>query len=111
MTPSTKSPLSQSSQPDIDYIPDYEKYRARTKRRTETEQLKEILPPGFPPRLSSDLVWDGKDLCEVYNWNYQLTDEDLDEIEAALAHFTGSGSTSSPFCPGQVQQRIQLVLS
>jgi hypothetical protein len=98
MTLSTQSPLGESSQPDIDYIPNYEKYRARTKRRTETEQLKEMLPPGFPLCLSSDLVWDGKDLRENYDWNYQLSDEDLEEIEAALTHFRGSGSMPSPSC-------------
>ncbi|KAK3349776.1 hypothetical protein B0T25DRAFT_610767 [Lasiosphaeria hispida] len=74
-------------QPDISYAPDHDKYLARIKRRTETEHLDKTLPPGFPKKLESRLVWDGSDLHERYDWNYWLTDEDLAEIEAGLTHF------------------------
>ncbi|KAK5662267.1 hypothetical protein OQA88_8172 [Cercophora sp. LCS_1] len=74
-------------QPDIGYLPDHDKYLARIKRRRETEALPKTLPPGFPSRIESDLVWDGNDLHETYDWNYRLTPLDISEIEAALAHF------------------------
>ncbi|KAK1783378.1 hypothetical protein QBC45DRAFT_447768 [Copromyces sp. CBS 386.78] len=63
-------------QPDIGCTPDHDKYLER-----------ESLPPGFPHRLYSDLVWDGNSLAETYDWNYRLTEEDINEIEAALRHF------------------------
>lgn len=76
-------------QPDIGYAPDHDKYLARVKRRRENEKLESSLPPGFPQRLDSDLVWDGNTLAETYDWTYRLTEEDIDEIEAALRHFKG----------------------
>ncbi|KAL1861884.1 hypothetical protein Plec18170_000707 [Paecilomyces lecythidis] len=74
-------------QPDIGYMPDYDKYLARSKRRQETEKLDKHLPEGFPSSLSGDLVWDGNTLSSRYSWNYDLTAEDLDEINNALGHF------------------------
>ena len=74
-------------QPDIDYAPNLDKYVARTKRRTNTEKLDKGLPSGFPSRLESDLVWDGSDIAEKYDWVYELTTEDVEEIEKALVHF------------------------
>lgn len=76
-------------QPDIEYTPDYNKYLARAKFRQENEKLETNLPPGFPPKLDSELVWDGNDLAESYNWNYQLSVEDLNEIKSALQFFKG----------------------
>ena len=73
--------------PDIDYKPDMAKYLARIKRRHETEKLETTLPEGFPAQLESKLVWKGENLAETYDWNYQLTDSDIEEIEAALRHF------------------------
>jgi hypothetical protein len=75
------------AQPDIGYTPDYDKYIARVQRRRASEKLSQSLPPGFPQKLESDLVWDNTDIAARYNWNYQLTGPDLDEIEKALQHF------------------------
>ncbi|PIA98661.1 hypothetical protein CB0940_03715 [Cercospora beticola] len=74
-------------QPDIDYAPNLDKYLARVARRKETEQLGNELPEGFPKELKSDLVWDGSTIAKEYNFVYELTAKDLDEIEAALVHF------------------------
>ena len=76
-------------QPDIGYAPDYQKYLARTKRRIESEQLEKDLPPGFPQILQSDLVWEGKDIAERYDWVTELTPDEIDEIEQGLQHFKG----------------------
>lgn len=74
-------------QPDIGYTPDHDKYLARAKFRRENENLDASLPPGFPSRLDSKLVWDGNTLAEEYDWNYYLTPGDLKEIDSALQHF------------------------
>ena len=84
------SPLSgPPGQPDIGYTPDHDKYLDRARRRQETERLTKTLPPGFPSDVRSKLVWDGNDLAETYDWNYHLTEQDLEEIESALRHFQG----------------------
>ncbi|KAL3493899.1 hypothetical protein BJX62DRAFT_248704 [Aspergillus germanicus] len=82
-------PIGPIGQPDIQYLPDPIKYAARTKRRLATEDLPKSLPEGFPTKLDSDLVWDGNNLAESYDWNYHLSDKDLEEVEAALVHFKG----------------------
>lgn len=76
-------------QPDISYAPDPEKFAARTRRRHETEQLEKTLPIGFPKKLVSDLVWEGRDIDGKYKWTYELNTEEVEEIEAGLAHFQG----------------------
>ncbi|KAL3462243.1 hypothetical protein BJX64DRAFT_277316 [Aspergillus heterothallicus] len=84
-------PVGPVGQPDIRYLPDPIKYAARTKRRLQTGDLPKTLPEGFPEKLESDLVWNGKSVGEVYDWNYHLTEEDVQEIKAALQHFKGLG--------------------
>ncbi|KAF2634588.1 TfdA family taurine catabolism dioxygenase TauD [Massarina eburnea CBS 473.64] len=74
-------------QPDIGYTPNYDKFLARTKRRLATEKLDKTLPPGFPQKLESDLVWDNTDIGDRYDWTFQLTPSDLEEVEEALKHF------------------------
>ncbi|OQE16248.1 hypothetical protein PENFLA_c028G03201 [Penicillium flavigenum] len=83
----------------IGYMPDYDQYLARGKRRQETEKLDQHLPKGFPPSLSGDLVWDGKDLADAYNWNYYLTSEDVDEINSALQHFKSLNKPMGELAP------------
>lgn len=82
-------------QPDIDYAPSLAKYQARVKRRQQTEDLNRTLPPGFPSKLYSPLVWDGDSESRDQKWVYELTQDDLDEIEAALAHFKCSLASST----------------
>lgn len=84
---STTETITRPVQPDIQYHPDYEKYQARTLRRKQSEDLQTTLPDGFPPQLDSPLVWEGKDIEKRDDWIYHLSDAQLDEIDAALAHF------------------------
>ncbi|KAM0251464.1 hypothetical protein ACHAQJ_008172 [Trichoderma viride] len=74
-------------QPDITYAPNYDNYISRIKRRQENEKLEKSLPEGFPAKLESDLVWDGRNLGETYDWNYVLTESNIAEIDQALRHF------------------------
>ena len=77
-------------QPDIAYAPDYNKYLKRTQHRKTTEKLADSLPQGFPKELKSDLVWQGDNIGDDFDWTYVLTDENLEEIEKALSHFKGT---------------------
>lgn len=85
-------------QPDIDYSPDWHKYQERVKRRLQSERLSQTLPPGFSHQLRSDLVWQGENLHETYDWTYVLNKDDLEELDAALRHFKSAFSSMSNKC-------------
>ncbi|RSL64755.1 hypothetical protein CEP54_004520 [Fusarium duplospermum] len=89
MAAAVQAPLTTGppGQPDIGYTPNLDKYLARVKRRQETEKFETSLPEGFPKELVSDLVWDGKDLAAKYDWNYHLTEADIEEIDEAVKNF------------------------
>jgi hypothetical protein len=81
------------SQPDIAYHPSPEGWHARTARRlAENPSLvKTPLPEGFPAKVESPLVWEGKDFKNEAQWVYNLTESDLKEIDDAVKHFHGLG--------------------
>lgn len=81
--------ITEPTQPDIQYHPDYAKYQERVRRRKETESLQTDLPAGFPAKLDSPLVWEGKDVEKRSDWIYQLSEAHLDEIDGALKRFKG----------------------
>ena len=76
-----------AQQPDIQYAPSLEKYQTRTRLRLQSEDLPKTLPPSFPQKLSGDLVWEGENLQDKYDWVYELSASQIEEIETALAHF------------------------
>ena len=76
-------------QPDIQYHPDYTKYIDRARRRKASESLQQHVPKGFPEQLSSPLVWNGKDVEKRDDWIYQLNQDQLAEVDAALQLFKG----------------------
>ena len=76
-----------AQQPDIGYTPDHGKYLARMQKRLKGGNIGKALPPGFPAELKSPLVWDNTDIAERFNWTYELTASDLEEIEQALENF------------------------
>jgi hypothetical protein len=83
--------ITSARQPDISYTPDLDNYLARVKRRLESETLSKDLPMGFPVKLKSDLVWDKNNIAPRFDWIYQLTVADLEDIEAGLQHFKDTG--------------------
>jgi hypothetical protein len=87
--------ITQPVQPDIQYHPNFVKYQARTNQRKETESLQTSLPAGFPQKLASPLVWEGKDIETRSDWIYKLSDEQLDEIDAGLKSFKGKSLEGS----------------
>lgn len=80
-----------AKQPDIEYHPNEEKWKARTARRLAEDPalVKTPLPAGFPQKLDSPLVWEGKDWKDPETWEYTLSDEQLQEIDDAVKHFNG----------------------
>jgi len=79
------------SQPDITYHPDREKWQQRTSQRLSGEpNLTSVpLPEGFPKKMDSPLVWEGKDWKNEAQWVSVLTREHLQEIDDAVNHFHG----------------------
>ena len=76
-------------QPDISYHPNAEQYKARTARRlAENPSLaNSTLPEGFPQKVESPLVWEGKDFKDEKEWVYELNPGQLVEIDDAVKHF------------------------
>ncbi|KAH7175047.1 uncharacterized protein B0J16DRAFT_292961 [Fusarium flagelliforme] len=83
----------------LGYAPDHAQYLARGRRRQEAEQLEKTVPKGFPQKLTGGLVWDPKTIGDVYDWNYQLTADDLKEINDALQHFKSLNQPMGKLCP------------
>ncbi|KAF9477035.1 taurine catabolism dioxygenase TauD [Pholiota conissans] len=81
-------------QPDITYHPDRRNWEERTARRlAENPSLPHsMLPEGFPTKLTSPLVWEGKDWKGEEQWVFNLTPAHLEEIDAAVKHFHGLGA-------------------
>lgn len=90
-TLSTRSDKNTQTQPDISYAPDRERWTTRTAQRlAEDPTLLSIqLPEGFPRKLDSALVWEGKDWKNESQWVYNLSPADLKEIDEAVRHFHG----------------------
>ena len=82
-------PVSVATQPDIQYHPDPVKYKALTARRLDQnpELLKMSLLSGFPTKVEGPIVWEGKDWVNEDQWVYKLNEEEIQEIEDAVAHF------------------------
>ncbi|KII91313.1 hypothetical protein PLICRDRAFT_38052 [Plicaturopsis crispa FD-325 SS-3] len=87
IVPATGPP---AGQPDIQYHPDEENWKARTARRlAENPDLPNTpLPEGYPKKLESPLVWEGSDFKEgEKEWVTEFNEAQLKEIDDALKHF------------------------
>lgn len=78
------------AEPPLQYRPDRAQYEERGRLRKETEDLPSTLPPTFPAKLESPLVWGGKEMQKRTDWIYELNDAQLSEIESALKSFKGN---------------------
>lgn len=80
--------LQNSSQPDFTYLPDRVNYKNRVARRLAEEQLEKELPEGFPAQLEGPKLWKGSDYeGKESEWVYQLTEQELKEIDDAVHDF------------------------
>lgn len=94
----TTTPVSEADQstfwgqPDISYKPDREKWSKRTAQRLAEDPtlLSTPLPSGFPQKLDSPLVWEGKDWKNESQWVYNLSAVELKEIDEAVHYFHGT---------------------
>ncbi|KAI8876338.1 Clavaminate synthase-like protein [Backusella circina FSU 941] len=92
--------VKNSTQPDITYLPDRKNYEARVARRLNEEQLQKDLPDGFPEQLEGPKLWKGVDYQgKESEWVYELTEEELKEIDDAVHEFEATGK---PF--GEIQK-------
>lgn len=82
----------ENTPPDISYIPDRDRWFKRTAQRLVDDPtlLSTPLPEGFPQKLDSPLVWEGKDWKNESQWVYNLNAADLKEIDEAVHHFHGN---------------------
>ncbi|KAK6066228.1 TfdA family Taurine catabolism dioxygenase TauD [Seiridium cupressi] len=78
-------------QPDISYVPDPAKWRARADQRIKAGGLPKTVPIGFPEQLTGDLVWEGDSIAEKYDWTFFLNESHLEEIDRAVQHFKSLG--------------------
>ncbi|KAG1149325.1 hypothetical protein G6F37_002583 [Rhizopus arrhizus] len=77
-----------ATQPDITYLPDLKNYKQRTARRLANEQLENDLPEGFPAQLEGPKLWKGSDYeGKESEWVYQLTEQELEEVDKAVHDF------------------------
>jgi hypothetical protein len=81
------------NQPDISYHPDREKWEERTAQRLADDPSLPLtpLPEGFPKKVESPLVWEGKDWKNEAQWVFTLTEGHLAEINSAVGYFRGLG--------------------
>jgi hypothetical protein len=80
--------LQNSSQPDFTYLPSLKNYKNRTARRLAEEQLEKDLPEGFPEQLEGPKLWKGSDYeGKESEWVYQLTEQELKEIDDSVHNF------------------------
>ncbi|KAL0095870.1 putative TfdA family oxidoreductase [Phycomyces blakesleeanus] len=80
--------LKNNSQPDITYLPNYKKWKARTAHRLEKEILPTDLPAKFPKRLYGPKVWTGSDYeGKEGQWIYTMSKDELQEIHIAILAF------------------------
>ncbi|KAI9018780.1 hypothetical protein CLU79DRAFT_760378 [Phycomyces nitens] len=80
--------LKNTSQPDITYLPNYKKWKARTAHRLEKEIISTKLPEKFPKRLHGPKVWTKSDYeGKESQWIYTMTKDELQEIHMSILAF------------------------
>ncbi|KAK0732538.1 beta-lactamase/transpeptidase-like protein [Apiosordaria backusii] len=90
------TPLQETSYADVDYHFNELKFAARTSAQVQ-ERLQSgkstpnVLPEGWPQAIQGPLVWSGSDFSDESLFVYHLTEEDKQEIRAALQHFKALG--------------------
>ena len=77
--------------PSIRFHPSWEDYEARSKFLAvgRSETVKPCLPEGFPASIEGSRAWSARNLSDVSELIEVFCNDDVQELEAALAHFKG----------------------
>ncbi|KAK3343385.1 hypothetical protein B0T25DRAFT_463630 [Lasiosphaeria hispida] len=76
---------------EIGYAFDERAFAKRTQARLQAGGLPTAVPQGWPKALRGPLVWTGSDFPDQSTFSYDLTDQDKDEITAALRRLKALG--------------------
>ncbi|KAF9533569.1 hypothetical protein CPB83DRAFT_757892 [Crepidotus variabilis] len=75
--------------PNLEYHPDYTNYILRRDQRLAEDPTlpQTALPLGYPKKVGGPIVWEGSDWKNEAQWVYQLSEEELKEIDDGLHYF------------------------
>lgn len=74
---------------DIDLIPDYDKYCARSAFLSTNGLAKGTIPSGWPRELYGPLVWEGRGMMDEKQYVFELEEGQKAEISRALDYCKG----------------------
>jgi hypothetical protein len=99
---------------DISYAFDERKYIKRAQAHLASSDLPTAVPPGWPEFLQGPLVWTASDFPSEDAFTYYLTDDDKEEIAAALEYFktlgwAGKYANSDSFPLPSLQAKLQAI--
>ncbi|KAK1826342.1 hypothetical protein QBC39DRAFT_397708 [Podospora conica] len=84
-------------QPDIEWHPSYQTFRARVAAlAAKAENRPTALPDGFQDQVTSARAWTGSDFADKEKYLVRLSPEDVDEIKAALDFFKALDGDNGP---------------
>lgn len=93
--------MTQSTE-EIPYYPNREQYEAGSRCCLQKTYVEGSLPYGFPEKMDSNMVWEGRDITlthtgEEIPYLVILDHSQLEEIDEALKYF--QSMSSRPRCP------------
>jgi hypothetical protein len=78
------------SRPDIEWIPSRDTYLERVERLAKSRsELPSAVPDGWPEKVDAPRVWTGSDFSDPAQYVVEFNQDDIAEIESALAHLKG----------------------
>ncbi len=74
---------------DIGWIPDYDKFKARSAEQQRNKYRESDVPKGWPAAVCGPLVRSGEDFRDECRYIFRLSPSAVEEAEAALAFVKG----------------------
>lgn len=88
--PTLQLPLSKTPSADIGWVPDQERFKLRTQARLKDQSLHTDVPKGWPKTVQGPLVWHRNETQDQSQYIYNLSLDEVAEIEASLARVKNS---------------------